>query len=236
TIASGAPLSGVSLPNLAMLGGKGIAAAVPEFAPGVKTLAVVPGEVKIINGGVKAGSPAMSAETAAVNAIATETKLPTGNTAGNTVVEACCCFPAGTPVVAEAGTVAIEKIQVGQLVYARNPETGATELKPVTQLMITKSKPLYRLVTLDSRGVSESMEVTDNHPYWVRNKGWVDAANLEVGMELESLDHGKLTVMSLSTVGRSDITYNFTVADFHTYFAGKQKAFVHNCSQKCGGA
>ncbi|MCE3602208.1 HINT domain-containing protein [Massilia sp. P8910] len=102
--------------------------------------------------------------------------------------------------------------------------------------MITKAKPLYRLVTQDSRGVSESMEVTDNHPYWVRGKGWVDAANLDVGMELESLDHGKLTVMSLSTVGRSDITYNFTVADFHTYFAGKQKAFVHNCSQKCVGA
>jgi hypothetical protein len=173
---------------------------------------------------------------AVADAVTAETKLGPGSKAGETAVEACCCFPAGTPVVSASGTVPIEQINVGQLVYARNPDTGATELKPVTQLMVTKAKPLYRLVTQNPRGVNESMDVTDNHPYWVKNKGWVDAINLEVGMVLESLDLSKLTVVSITSVGRSAITYNFTVADFHTYFAGEQRAFVHNCSQTCGTA
>lgn len=78
------------------------------------------------------------------------------------------------------------------------------------------------------------MEVTDNHPYWVKDRGWVDAVQLEKGMVLQSLGDGELTVSSLKRADRNEVTYNFTVADFHTYFAGKQKAFVHNCNGFCG--
>ncbi|NHZ42497.1 hemagglutinin repeat-containing protein [Massilia aquatica] len=203
----------------------------PALAP-----TYTPATVPAINGGVNTTSPVVSTGTSLVNSVASDSKPATDNTATKTVVEACCCFPAGTPVVASSGTVAIEQIQVGQLVYARNPETGATELKPVTQLMVTKAKPLYRLVTQDFRGVNESMDVTDNHPYWVKDKGWVNAIDLERGMELENLQRGQLTVQSLTSLGRSAVTYNFTVADFHTYFAGEQSAFVHNCSDVCGPA
>lgn len=145
-------------------------------------------------------------------------------------INGCCCFPAGTPVATEFGMIRIEEIRVGQLVYARDPATGETKLKPVTQLMITKAKPLYVLVTEGVRGNLESMEVTDNHPYWVKDRGWIDAVQLEKGMVLQSLGDGELTVSSLKKADRDEVTYNFTVADFHTYFAGNQKAFVHNCA------
>jgi hypothetical protein len=142
----------------------------------------------------------------------------------------CCCFPAGTPVLTAGGMVPIEDIRVGDSVYARDPDTGHTALKPVTQLIHTEGKPLYALTLRDKAGQLTDMEVTDNHPYRVRGAGWVDAAQLRPGMEVESFDRSALTVVVLKPAGRVELTYNFTVGDYHTYFAGHAKAFVHNCS------
>jgi RHS repeat-associated protein len=142
----------------------------------------------------------------------------------------CCCFPAGTPVLTGSGLVPIEEIRVGDTVFARDPDTGDTKLKPVTQLIHTEGKPLYSLVLKDRSGIRSDMEVTDNHPYRVRGAGWVEAAQLRPGMEIESYDQSGLTVIELKPLGRVQLTYNFTVGDYHTYFAGHAKAFVHNCS------
>lgn len=141
-----------------------------------------------------------------------------------------CCFAAGTPVATEFGSIPIQDVQVGQLVYARDPLTGETVLKPVTHVITTPSKPLYALVTRSAKGTLERTEVTDNHPYWVNGKGWVDSAQLVAGMILQTLDAGELIVVSLAKLDRNEVTYNLTVADFNTFFAGKEKAFVHNCS------
>ena len=43
------------------------------------------------------------------------------------------CFIAGTLVATETGYVTIENIKVGDLVWAHDPETGETALKPVVQ-------------------------------------------------------------------------------------------------------
>ena len=45
----------------------------------------------------------------------------------------CNCFIAGTLVATETGYVTIENIKVGDLVWAHDPETGETALKPVVQ-------------------------------------------------------------------------------------------------------
>lgn len=140
----------------------------------------------------------------------------------------CCCFPAGTPVETENGPVAIEQLQVGQLVYARDEATGETQLKPITQLILTPGKSLYALVTQSATGQLDRMEVTDNHPYWVKGQGWVESAQLKPGMVLQSLDHSELKVLTLNALERVETTYNFSVADFHTYFAGRQRVWVHN--------
>jgi RHS repeat-associated protein len=145
-------------------------------------------------------------------------------------VNACCCFPAGTSVAVEGGEVAIETVEVGQLVYARDEKTGVTALKPVTAVMVTPGKPLYEVTTESKNGLIQRLEVTDNHPFWVKGKGWVDSAQLQLGMKLPTLDEQEVTVISLKSLKKVEITYNFTVEDFHTYFAGEQKAFVHNCA------
>ena len=40
-----------------------------------------------------------------------------------------------------------------------------------------------------------------------------------------------MTIMSVIETSRTNQTYNFTVADFHTYFVGKQRVLVHNCNR-----
>jgi hypothetical protein len=42
------------------------------------------------------------------------------------------CFAAGTPVHTDHGAAPIERIKVGDKVWARNERTGATELRAVT--------------------------------------------------------------------------------------------------------
>lgn len=145
-------------------------------------------------------------------------------------INGCCCFAAGTPVLTADGTKPIEEIREGDLVQSRDPITGATSLKPVTQLIHTEGKALFRLTLRNASGQLDVIEVTDNHPYWVHGKGWIDSSKLKPGMRLDSFQKKRLTVVSLQPLGRVEKTYNFTVADYHTYFAGASNAFVHNCA------
>ncbi|MDE1461737.1 RHS repeat-associated core domain-containing protein [Spartinivicinus poritis] len=149
---------------------------------------------------------------------------------GNLFKRGCkCCFAAGTPVLTASGKQSIETIEEGTLVYSKDPETGEVALKPITDRILTEGKPLYTLVLKNTEGEEETIEVTDNHPFWVIGKGWVDSAKLESGMQIEAFKGKSLEVVSLTEAGRTEDTYNLTVADFHTYYAGEQQAFVHNC-------
>jgi hypothetical protein len=55
-------------------------------------------------------------------------------------------------------------------------------------------------------------------------------------MILRDVNNTELRVVELRPLGRTETTFNFTVADFHTYFAGPQKAFVHNACGSCVNA
>jgi len=130
----------------------------------------------------------------------------------------------------------VELVAVGDLVWSRNEATGETALKPVTQLFFTAAKPIYKLTTIAPDGGRETIEVTDNHPYYVIDQGWIDSGKLKPGMRIENFVHGALVVESLIAKNVNEVTYNFTVGDFHTYFVGGQRALVHNCTGACSSA
>lgn len=153
---------------------------------------------------------------------------------GGSVLDFCCCFPAGTSVWTKNGALPIEQIKVGQLVLARDPKTGETAEKLVTALIETKPKPLYQLSVRDSAGKVTALQVTGDHPFWVKDAGWVVVSSLQTDMALTDLDEKVLHVVSAESSGITAQTYNFTVADFETYFAGDEKILVHNC--KCSAA
>ncbi len=77
-------------------------------------------------------------------------------------------------------------------------------------------------------GLPENFEVTNNHPFYVLDTGWVDSGNLKQGMKLTSYKNNVFEVKSLTPLDRSPVTYNFEVADFHTFFVGKSEVWVHN--------
>jgi len=136
------------------------------------------------------------------------------------------CFVAGTLVKAAEGDVPIENIQVGDYVYAHNPETGETELKPVVQTFVNEAT---KLVHVFADG--EEIVCTNEHPFYSPVKGWIAACKLRAGDILVSLNGEYIVVEQVQhEILEAPIkVYNFEVEDFHTYFVGDgDGVLVHN--------
>lgn len=142
------------------------------------------------------------------------------------------CFVAGTQVLTQEGYAAIEDIRLGDLVWAKNIETGEYEWKPVTHTWVVQDKDIYRVIVRDSQGVERSIDATDSHPFFVVGRGWVNTVDLLAGDLLEDKAQGQLDLVSVEPLGIKQTAYNFSVADFHTYFVTRLNVLVHNCGGK----
>ena len=80
-------------------------------------------------------------------------------------------------------------------------------------------------------GVSEVIETTDNHPFYVTNRGFTRVDALSLGDQIPTGQGGLLTVGRIHLTGRIENVHNFGVTDFHTYFVGEVGAWVHNCAK-----
>ena len=94
-------------------------------------------------------------------------------------------------------------------------------LKPVLKTIINPGKDIFRL-----RTKGETLEVTGGHVFWVSGKGWIKARQLELEMRFHTLK-GTVDLTGVEQRGKQD-TYNLVVADFHSYFVGKQKILTHD--------
>ncbi len=142
-----------------------------------------------------------------------------------TLIKTVDCFVAGTEILTEEGLVPIEKVKVGDLVWAENPETGETELKPIVQVFVNETNELVHLV-IDS----EDIYATPGHKFYVEGKGWTSAIELEPGDNIPQQDGDFAIVYNAFLEQRQNpITiYNFEVAEFHTYYVGEVSILVHN--------
>ena len=136
------------------------------------------------------------------------------------------CFTGDTEVYTDSGLVCIEDIEVGDKVWAYNPETGETELKEVLNVWVKETDEILHVSTSDG----ETIDTTTNHPFYVEEKGWVAAGNLEIGDILCTVDGDKIEVTDteLEKLAEPISVYNLEVADFHTYFVGEYGVLVHN--------
>ena len=137
------------------------------------------------------------------------------------------CFVAGTPVQMTDGTTKpIEQIKIGDYVQSRDPNTGVTTAKQVTQ---TSAHTADATLTLTfSNG--EAIQTTPTHPFYVLGRGFVQANQLGIGTSIVTRAGPAATLTARTNHTGSVRVYNFEVADFHTYFVGKSDGglWVHN--------
>jgi RHS repeat-associated protein len=143
-----------------------------------------------------------------------------------------CCFVAGTLVETKDGLRPIEELDIGDLVLAKDVESGEIAYKEITDLIRRHDRIIWKVVVETEDKQTEVFETTDDHPWWIPERGWVTIEELSSGDIATTADGDPATIISVTETSRLDATYNITVADFETYFVGKQKVLVHNCKNK----
>ena len=136
------------------------------------------------------------------------------------------CFVAGTLVLTASGLVAIENIKPGDMVYAADAETLEVSTKQVLETYIRETSSLVHL-TING----ENIISTYDHPYYVKDKGFVSAESLWIGAELIDKNGDILYVEQIyreKLDNQFKTVYNFKVEDYHTYFVGDSSLLVHN--------
>ena len=143
--------------------------------------------------------------------------------------ETLTCFVAGTMILTASGLVAIENIKAGDKVISIDPETFETAEKTVLETYI---REVTTLVHLTVNG--EEIVTTVDHPFYVKNQGFIKAGELIVGDELLDVNGNVLLVENFDVELTEEPVkvYNFQVEDFHTYHVGENGVWVHNANCK----
>ncbi|SCH39604.1 Protein of uncharacterised function (DUF1557) [uncultured Ruminococcus sp.] len=139
--------------------------------------------------------------------------------------ETLTCFVAGTMILTASGLVAIENIKAGDKVISTDPETFETAEKTVLETYI---REVTTLVHLTVNG--EEIVTTVDHPFYVKNQGFIKTGELIVGDELLDVNGNVLLVENFDVELTEEPTkvYNFQVEVFHTYHVGGLGVLVHN--------
>ncbi len=142
-----------------------------------------------------------------------------------------CCFVAGTQVLTKDGYKNIENVKLAELVWAKNVETGKSDWKPVSKIYIEHNRDIYNLKLKKNDGQIINIQTTDDHPFYTKDHVWKTTIELQVGDYIETKEIGNVKVVEVIDEKREDITYNFEIADFHTYYVTEFGVLVHNCNK-----
>ncbi len=142
------------------------------------------------------------------------------------------CFAAGTLVETGDGLRPIEEVEVGDLVWARDDETGEEGWKPITEVFITPDRELLELTFEAAGGTTQVLRVTPEHLLWSLDDGeWDESGHLNLGEQVDAL-HGPMWLVAAVASLTTEPVYNLEVGDSHTYFVGEAGVWAHN---KCRG-
>lgn len=135
------------------------------------------------------------------------------------------CLTAGVPVATDRGLVAIELIRVGDRVLAKNTETGEVDYKPVVHTTTRDPVPVKRFTVGGT-----SIVASDGHHFWSSGTGWAKTRDLKSGTPIHT-STGMSRVELIEAEPDPAQVYNLVVADFHTYFVGRDMILSHDVLQ-----
>jgi hypothetical protein len=130
------------------------------------------------------------------------------------------CFTGDTKLIARntwgVGYRRIDEIAVGDEVLSRDEYNVNGELawKRVEERFVRTGRIWHLHVG------GELIRTTGEHPFYVHDKGWVPASELQPGDVLSSHDGQWIVVEEVYDTGEYETVYNLRVADWHTYFVG----------------
>lgn len=139
------------------------------------------------------------------------------------------CFAADTPVVmGDGSTKAIAEVEVGDLVLAHNPHTGADEAREVLEAPVHEGSETWRVATADGGAVT----TTETHRFWVQGQGWTKACDLEPGNRLRGINgEAEGIVAQVGPTGETATVHNLTVHGLTSYYVATSTGttvLVHN--------
>ena len=133
------------------------------------------------------------------------------------------CFTGDTKVAVENGYKNIEDIKIGDYVYSYNLDTNKKELKKVLETFIHQKDEIYTL-----KVNNQLIHTTEEHPFYVINKGWINTEKLNFDDKLLSIKKGPTNIQNISKRNNKTYVYNFEVEDNHNYLITEEELLVHN--------
>ena len=157
------------------------------------------------------------------------------------------CFPAGTQVVVateqvdgrwQYRTVAIETLNAGDLVLAREEYGPQVKLQRIEETFVRVSDHLRVLEFRDSAGRTQIIKTTDEHPFWSHDQArYILASELTIGTTVAGPNEEVQTLIASNhEFDRGVLVYNFRVAEYQTYYVSETvdatPLLVHNARYK----
>ncbi|WP_407695882.1 RHS repeat-associated core domain-containing protein [Shewanella sedimentimangrovi] len=139
-------------------------------------------------------------------------------------------FTADTLVYTETGLRPISDIKVGDRVWSYTEWNGQEQFEVVEEVISNTKEYLLVTLTLDSE---ETIVATNQHPFYILGKGWVEAEDLQKGDPLYLSDKRTLHIRAITTETRTETVYNLSVANANTFFVGQDRVLVHNAKKGC---
>jgi intein/homing endonuclease len=134
------------------------------------------------------------------------------------------CFIAGTKITLFNGDVKnIEDVVVNEEVLTYNEESGITEKGIVSNLKQHEVHSVIRL-TFDNNNI---IITTHEHPFFVQDKGWVKAGELQPLDMCKKVDGSESLISTVETLEETHTVYNLlSVSENHNFYANG--ILVHN--------
>lgn len=122
----------------------------------------------------------------------------------------------------DTGTKDIKDVEVGDLVWAYNNQTGEKELKKVINTFTKDRDHVYKI-----HFGEDVIEATNDHPFFIGGQ-WVDVEYLKVGDKLALYSGENIAIDKIEFVKGNFKVFNFEVEDYHTYYVSRGNVLVHN--------
>jgi len=133
------------------------------------------------------------------------------------------CFITGTKVLTTEGIKNIENLNIDDIVLSYNTNNNTTTNAKIIQCF-RKQVTSYYKVTFEK----QILYVTEEHPFYVSEKGWVRVKDLIADEYILSIDNKKHKIENISLIKGSIAVYNIRVDNFNNYFVTPIGLLVHN--------